>query len=172
MEDKKRQEELEKKYRVGRLIEVHKHFDLDNGGSISKKELQALGEARRSLGQKSGSWSKEQNDRLISKIDKDGDGEVDANEFSTHFHENLPKPREEFDTLIEQFMTVRCLPNRCVLALCLYVAIWSLMMIMVATLSHLVTHLRRWLLRCEKIILRTEPGKLRKPCVLSVKLQQ
>ena len=98
----------EETYRVGRLKDVHNHFDLDNSGSISKKELQALGEARRTLGQKSGSWTKEQNDRMITKLDQDGNGDVDAIEFSTYFDKSLPKARAEFDTVIEQFMAVHC----------------------------------------------------------------
>lgn len=96
----------DKKYRVGRLDAVHKLFDLDGGGFVSKAELQELGQARRKMGQKGGQWTEAQNARLVAKIDKDGDGEIDIAEFSGYFHEALPKPRPEFDIVVDQFMEV------------------------------------------------------------------
>ena len=39
----------DKKYRVGRLDAVHKLFDLDGGGFVSKAELQELGQASHPL---------------------------------------------------------------------------------------------------------------------------
>ena len=44
------------------------HVDLDRSGAVGEEELRVLGQARRKLGQKSGEWTKEMNQRLLQKM--------------------------------------------------------------------------------------------------------
>ena len=94
------------RYRIEWLTSIHKVFDIDGSGTVDKVELLELGQARRSLGHKKGEWTKEMNDKLLKKIDRDGDGQVDANEFATYFADHLPKDRGTFDFTMDQFMEV------------------------------------------------------------------
>jgi len=93
-------------YRAGRLAAVFEVFDLDGSGAIGSDELQKLGTARRTLGQKKGEWTPEQNARLVAKMDQDGDGGIDKQEFVNYFAEALPKAQFDFDTVVDQFMAV------------------------------------------------------------------
>jgi len=93
----------EEQYRLDRLADVFHRFDIDGEGFVCANELQELGEARRTLGHKRGAWTKAQNDKLMRKIDKDGDGEIELEEFTSYFHEALVKDRIEFDTVVEEF---------------------------------------------------------------------
>ena len=95
-----------KMYRKERLQECFKGFDIDSGGTIGTDELMQLGTARRKLGQKSGTWTKEQNVRMISKMKGGGRGEVTEAEFVKFFDETLGRDREDFDANIAQFLNV------------------------------------------------------------------
>ena len=96
----------EKEYRKKRLSECFKGFDIDGGGTMGSEELMELGTARRKLGQKSGTWTKEQNDRMIANMKDGKKGEVKEAEFVKFFEGMLPRDRKEFDTNIEQFLNV------------------------------------------------------------------
>ena len=85
---------------------MFREFDLDGSGVIEAEELLALGKARRSLGQKQGEWTEEKNARLVKRMDANGDGEIQMSEFVHHFEDALPRAREEFDLVLEQFMEV------------------------------------------------------------------
>ena len=85
---------------------VHKMMDDDDTGHIEAQELHRLGQARRTLGHKSGTWTKENNDKLMSKLDVSGDGNVEAKEFAVYFDKVLPLSPEEFLKIIQQFMDV------------------------------------------------------------------
>jgi len=93
-------------HRKDGLARVFREFDIDGSGEVSSEELFKLGTARRSTGQKSGTWSESANARLVRKMDKDGDGAISQDEFVTHFEEILPRERFQFDEVIEQFMVV------------------------------------------------------------------
>ena len=76
--------------RTDNLRQVFYRFDCDGSGWVEANEFLELGEARRKLGdalehqfqistvllagQKSGSWTVEKNQRLISRMDADGNG--------------------------------------------------------------------------------------------------
>jgi len=85
------------------LDEVFNDFDIFGGGTVDAEELMILGQARRSTGQKSGTWTEEQNARLIKRMDTDGNGAIDKEEFATFFSESLPYDMEAFAEVIEQF---------------------------------------------------------------------
>jgi len=99
-------------HRTQSLAALFDEFDLDSSGAITKEELQKLGEARRSLGQKKGAWTEEQNARLVAKIDQDGNGLIEKEEFVTHFNRALARERFEFDNTMVQFMQVAKLSRR------------------------------------------------------------
>ena len=82
---RRNQESPHKGYRAQRLEEVFNAFDLDSNGTISRGELLRLGSARRRLGQRSGEWNEEKNSALVAKMDKNGDGRIDRDEFVRHF---------------------------------------------------------------------------------------
>ena len=87
------------------LRNVFEAFDLDNSGVIEPAELLALGEKRRELGQKSGVWSREKNRALVNRMDKDGNGKIDSNEFVTHFLEAMrPMADDVFLEVTSDFM--------------------------------------------------------------------
>jgi len=94
------------KHRRDALAKVFDEFDLDGSSKVESNELFKLGTARRTLGQKTGKWSENSNERLITKMDKDGDGDIDREEFVTHFEQMLARERFEFDSTMEQFMQV------------------------------------------------------------------
>ena len=80
-----REQENWSRTRRNRLIQVFRQFDLDQSGFIAPSELLKLGKARRSLGQKGGSWTREKNDALIAKMDLNRDGLISEYEFARHF---------------------------------------------------------------------------------------
>merc|ERR1712166_1302761 len=88
------------------LGKVFHQFDLDDSGEIETKELLALGQARRKLGQKSGAWTEEKNAKLVKNMDTDGDGTVNEKEFSGYFDKSLTKDEAEFEETVAQFMEV------------------------------------------------------------------
>ena len=58
------------------LLAVFKLFDLDGNGTIESSEMMQLGEARRKLGQVSGTWDKAKNDKLMEKLGGGRSGQV------------------------------------------------------------------------------------------------
>jgi len=72
-------------YRAIWLQVIFREFDYEGDGTVDKKELYALGTARRSVGQKRGTWTEEDNMRLLQKIDLNGDGLIQEAEFIKHF---------------------------------------------------------------------------------------
>ena len=94
------------KGRQSQLVKVFAEFDLDDSGEIESKALLALGQARRSLGQKGGVWDESKNAKLVKNMDSSGDGLVDEKEFARYFDSKLPADAEEFSAIMEQFMEV------------------------------------------------------------------
>jgi Ca2+-binding EF-hand superfamily protein len=92
--------------RVAKLEHVFSAFDIDNNGVIDREELFELGTARRTTGQKRGSWTEEKNRRLVEKLDVNEDGQVSKDEFTEHFAENLTYNQEEFDDTMSDFIKV------------------------------------------------------------------
>ena len=97
---------LGREERQQQLVAVFQEFDLDGSGVIEAGELLQLGQMRRRLGQKGGEWSEAKNNRLIRRMDANGDGEISQDEFSTHFERALPREAREFETTVRQFMEV------------------------------------------------------------------
>ena len=92
--------------RRAKLQKVFDMFDLSGGGNLEKTELLKLGQRRRQLGQITGVWTEEQNQKLMARIDTDGDGKLSVDEFCVYFGETLTKDPVEFDAMIEQFTEV------------------------------------------------------------------
>ena len=92
--------------RLSKLSKVFVEFDLDDDKSIQASELLQLGKMRRTLSQKCGDWDEAKNERLVKKMDVNGDGLISDSEFATHFQRALPKDMKQFDTVVDQFMQV------------------------------------------------------------------
>ena len=67
--------------RTDALKQVYTAFDLDCDGAISSDELLQLGHARRNLGHKRDSWSRERNSVLVSQIGCDKFGDIEESDF-------------------------------------------------------------------------------------------
>ena len=93
-------------HRFEQLSKVFAAFDLDNSGTIGADELFELGTARRTLRQKSGEWTAEQNTNMIHHMKKGKPGEVRKAEFIEYFTTSLPYDKNDFDTTIKQIMLV------------------------------------------------------------------
>ena len=83
--------------RIGKLERVFDAFDLDGSGDIEKEELFELGNARRSMGQARSTWTEEKNNRLVERLDQDGNGVVSKEEFATEFEKMLTYNEEDFN---------------------------------------------------------------------------
>ena len=84
-------------------------MDLDNSGFIEADEVNQLAQMRRALHQKKGDkmWNDAMNNRLLMKIDANGDGQIQQAEFVDHYlglFEN--QDDRHFDTWVEQFRQV------------------------------------------------------------------
>eukprot|EP00658_Telonema_sp_P-2_P035028 TRINITY_DN25526_c0_g1_i1.p1 TRINITY_DN25526_c0_g1~~TRINITY_DN25526_c0_g1_i1.p1 ORF type:complete len:824 (-),score=233.95 TRINITY_DN25526_c0_g1_i1:161-2464(-) len=90
--------------RQSRLTQLFGMFDLDGSGMIEARELLELGRARRELGQRSGAWTEEKNNRLVRKMDVKGDGVVSCEEFVSHFSIALPEGRRQFDEVLDELV--------------------------------------------------------------------
>lgn len=65
--------------RTKQLQDLFRQFDLDDGGSIGADELMMLGQMRRTTGQKVGTWTKEMNQRMVTRMTKDRGASGDIN---------------------------------------------------------------------------------------------
>jgi len=92
--------------RVVVLNTVFEMFDLDCGGTISRDELMALGQARRQLGQKGGDWDEVRNERLMVSMNADVDGNVTRSNFVNYFNQSLSNVDDrDFMVAMDQFET-------------------------------------------------------------------
>ena len=95
-----------------KLKDLFQKFDFDASGTLEVAELKLIGQTRRDLGQKCdtgrtrGSWTVEQNRRLMELIDTDGGGKVSCCEFVEHYMKVLPDPTDEFNTVVQDFQDV------------------------------------------------------------------
>ena len=92
--------------RLQELLKVFGVFDLDGSGSIEASELLQLGKMRRKLGQSKGEWSEAKNNRMVKKMDENGDGVIDGPEFSEYFEQALPQDAKAFNVVVGEFMEV------------------------------------------------------------------
>ena len=93
--------------RLTRLGEVFQAFDYDASGSISADEFYELGTARRSLGQKSGVWSKKDNMKHIRRMKGGAKGtNVSREEFVVYYEGVLPLEEGAFEQAITDFTEV------------------------------------------------------------------
>ena len=86
------------------LQKVFREFDYDRGGVIEAHELLRIGQMRRKLGHQSGTWSEEDNARLLRRMDVNGDGKIQQHEFVNYMHAGLPQEWNQFSEIIRQYM--------------------------------------------------------------------
>jgi len=86
------------------LLGVFAAFDLDRNGTVGPDEMFQLGTMRRELGQKQGEWTRDMNMRLFRRIDADGDGKLQREEFVQFFEKSLPVQDSEFRAIIRAFL--------------------------------------------------------------------
>ena len=93
--------------RATELARVFLAFDLDGSGYIEASEMMALGQRRREMrGQERGSWSEARSSKHVARIDADGDGKLDREEFVRHWLGKLQcEDAQSFSASIMQFMT-------------------------------------------------------------------
>jgi len=86
--------------RVNQLKAVFRAFDYDSSGTIDATEFAAVGEAVNSK------LDSAQAAQKFSRVDKDGSGEIDINEFVRFFEKNgqLELPEDKFDNLLSKFI--------------------------------------------------------------------
>jgi len=83
------------------LMRVFKAFDADGSGTIETNELKLL---RRDASHDVGSWTTGRNRKALSKLDADGSGEVDCEEFVNYFNKILPAQPDKFEEEIRNFL--------------------------------------------------------------------
>jgi len=87
------------------LSKIYSEFDLDGNGDVGEAEMFALGTARRKLGQKSSTWSKDQTHTMMLNMDCDADNNVSSGNFVAYFISHLSKESDdEFLETMEQFL--------------------------------------------------------------------
>jgi len=96
----------EELWRCEQLVKVHTLMDDDGSGFIEAPEMLLLGKARRQLGHKQGEWNEAMNNKIVAKIDKDGDGKIHQTEFAEYFSGSLPQNKTDFKQAIQKFMAV------------------------------------------------------------------
>merc|ERR1711865_1289912 len=104
-------------YRMGKLSEerrlkltaLFRAFDYDSSGSIEPQEFMCIGKAL-----KKGEWTEEMNKKALARVDSDGGGSIDVNEFVGFFENNMPKNRtdEQFDGLMGRYMNAAILGRK------------------------------------------------------------
>ena len=90
--------------RTRKLKDIFYMFDLNGSGKIDRRELAELTKARRALGQKAGEWTQEQNQKLLSAIERNVDGTISAKEFIEYFSSSIDP--EHFDATMVAFSAV------------------------------------------------------------------
>ena len=91
------------------LQSLFEEMDLGNSGFIDADEVSKLAQTRRELYQKQGdrTWTETMNDRLLKKIDTDGDGRIDKQEFVEHYKGLFETTDEQhFATWFHEFREV------------------------------------------------------------------
>ena len=106
-EDEEEEVDLEAERRQESLWAVFHLFDLDDNSTIESSEMMQLGEARRKLGQVSGTWDKAKNAQLMEKLGGGRSGQVSGEMFVEHFELALRVLKgEDFDRTIKEFRAV------------------------------------------------------------------
>ena len=84
-------------------------FDHNGDGQIDVSELNSIGKQRRKLGHKSGEWTQEKNEKLVRKLDADGDGFVTSRDF-VQYYINLHSKASSWDfvEVVRKYMEVCC----------------------------------------------------------------
>jgi len=82
------------------LRRIYREFDLNGDGTVGADEMLALGQWRRKMAQKGGTWTKSQNDYMMTAMGAI-DGQVSMDNFVKFFKEKLAVTT--FKTEIEQF---------------------------------------------------------------------
>jgi len=96
--------------RAAELRKVFAAFDYDGSGAVGREELQVLGEQRKTLGQIQRVWTPERNARLMQRMDENGNGVIDEEEFVKHFMVALRRDSDEaFMHTMEDFK--KCVPE-------------------------------------------------------------
>ena len=96
--------EIKTSLRVVALQRVYKEFDINCDGTVSSREMLALGQARRDLGQKGGEWTKEHNRRMMRAMKADQHDCVSMKNFVKYFNSELPHDPTEFERTIAEFL--------------------------------------------------------------------
>eukprot|EP00656_Telonema_subtile_P006677 TRINITY_DN130_c0_g1_i11.p2 TRINITY_DN130_c0_g1~~TRINITY_DN130_c0_g1_i11.p2 ORF type:complete len:362 (-),score=123.20 TRINITY_DN130_c0_g1_i11:141-1226(-) len=85
-----------------RIAALFRAFDYDSSGSIEADEFMAIGKAFRG----DEVWDEAKNKEAITRVDADGDGRVDVNEFVTFFELNgiAKRNKLKFEGLMDRYM--------------------------------------------------------------------
>ena len=96
-------------HRRQQLQRLFEEMDLDNSGFMDADEVSKLAQTRRKLYQKEGdkTWTEAMNNRLLKRIDTDGDGRIDKQEFVDHYT-GLFETQDSyhFNTWFQEFLEV------------------------------------------------------------------
>merc|ERR1711988_1507864 len=85
-----------------RLTALFRAFDYDSSSAIDPQEFLAIGKAFRG----EDVWTEEMNAKALARVDKDGGGSIDVNEFVEFFEKNIPADRtdDRFNNLMDRYM--------------------------------------------------------------------
>jgi len=85
-----------------RLTALFRAFDYDSSSAIDPQEFLAIGKAFRG----ENVWTEEMNAKALARVDKDGGGSIDVNEFVGFFEKNIPADRtdDQFNNLMDRYM--------------------------------------------------------------------
>jgi len=88
------------------LTALFRAFDYDSSASIEPQEFLAIGKAVKAASAKGGEWTEEMNAKALARVDSDGGGSIDVDEFCGFFEKNMPKNRtqEQFNNLMTRYM--------------------------------------------------------------------
>merc|ERR1712166_1515586 len=77
------------------LTSLFRAFDYDSSGSIEPQEFLAIGKAVKAASAKGGEWTEEMSAKAMARVDTDGGGSIDVDEFCGFFEKNMPKNRTQ-----------------------------------------------------------------------------